>query len=146
MALSILLVPGAVRRVDRANLLRLLAGAVPGSLVGGLFAGFLGQPAYGDSPGRSRHWGRLVLLAKYALSRGRCPADGGWRRDLREECWEACSEPAVRPMWPSSQARPWTRSAFRATLIVLFAVEYAWRLGLYAHQGLLDISGVCSWL
>ena len=34
VALSVLLVPGAVRRVDRVNLLRLLSGAIPGSLVG----------------------------------------------------------------------------------------------------------------
>ena len=36
VALSLLLVPAAIRKVDRANLMRLLAGAVPGQPFGSL--------------------------------------------------------------------------------------------------------------
>ena len=43
VALSLLLVPAAIRKVDRANLLRLLGGAVPGSLLGVYFLDSLGD-------------------------------------------------------------------------------------------------------
>ena len=42
VALSLLLVPAAIRKVDRAHLMRLLAGAVPGSLLGVYFLDSLG--------------------------------------------------------------------------------------------------------
>ena len=42
VALSLLLVPAAIRKVDRANLMRLLGGAVPGSLLGVYFLDSLG--------------------------------------------------------------------------------------------------------
>ena len=51
-------------------------------------------------------------------------------------------EPAVRPTWPICPAGLWRKEAFRATLIVLFAVEYTWRLGWYLHNGLLGYQGL----
>lgn len=141
VALSILLVPGAIRKVDRANLLRLLAGAVPGSLVGVfLLASWANRPMeiilgaavigvglffLGNTPSRavvSSRWGLAAGLAGGLL--------GGMF---------GTSGPAY-VAFLSSQALD--KAAFRATLIVLFAVEYAWRLGLYAHQGLLDTQGL----
>ena len=142
VALSVLLVPGAVRKVDRANLLRLLGGAVPGSLVGVfLLASWANRPMEIILGAAVIGVGLFFLRntpSRAVLSSPMGVGGGSWR----EDCWEACSEPAVRPTWLSSQARPWTEAAFRATLIVLFAVEYAWRLGLYAHQGLLDFQGL----
>ena len=141
VALSILLVPGAIGKVDRANLLRLFAGAVPGSLVGVFLLAswanrhmeiMLGVAVIGvglfflrNAPSRavvSSRWGLVAGLAGGLL--------GGMF---------GTSGPAY-VAFLSSQALD--KAAFRATLIVLFAVEYAWRLGLYAHQGLLDTQGL----
>ncbi|MDE2756968.1 MAG: sulfite exporter TauE/SafE family protein, partial [Acidobacteriota bacterium] len=141
VALSILLVSGAIGKVDRANLLRLLAGAVPGSLAGVFLLAswanrpmeiILGVAVIGvglfylrntpSAPVVSDRWG---LAAGFA---------GGLLGGMF-----GTSGPAY-VAFLSSQALD--KAAFRATLIVLFAVEYAWRLGLYAHQGLLDIQGL----
>jgi len=42
----------------------------------------------------------------------------------------------------AAAAAPGMSAVGIAAPIVLFAVEYAWRLGLYAHQGLLDTQGL----
>ncbi len=141
VALSILLVPGAIRKVAPANLLRLLAGAVPGSLVGVLLLAswtnrpmeiILGVAVIGvglfflrNTPSRAVVSSRWGLVAGFA---------GGLLGGMF-----GTSGPAY-VAFLSSQALD--KAAFRATLIVLFAVEYAWRLGLYAHQGLLDTQGL----
>ena len=141
VVLSILLVPAAIRKVDRANLLRLLGGAVPGSLVGVFLLAswanrhmeiILGTAVIGvglfflrKTPSRAVVSGRWGLAAGFA---------GGLLGGMF-----GTSGPAY-VAFLSSQAL--NKAAFRATLIVLFAVEYAWRLGLYAHQGLLDIQGL----
>ncbi len=141
VALSILLVPGAIRKVDRANLLRLLAGAVPGSLVGVyLLASWANRPMeivlgvavigvglffLRNTPSRA------VVSSPWGLAAGFAGGLFGGMFGTSGPAYVA---------FLSSQALD--KAAFRATLIVLFAVEYAWRLGLYAHQGLLDIQGL----
>ena len=141
VALSILLFPGAVRKVDRANLLRLLGGAVPGSLVGVFLLAswtnrpmeiILGAAVIGVGLFFLRNTpSRAVLSARWGLAAGLA---GGLLGGMF-----GTSGPAY-VAFLSSQALD--KAAFRATLIVLFAVEYAWRLGLYAHQGLLDFQGL----
>ena len=141
VALSLLLVPGSIRKVDRANLLRLLAGAVPGSLVGVFLLAswanrhleiILGIAVIGVGLFFLRNTpSQAVLPSRWGLVAG---VAGGLLGGMF-----GTSGPAY-VAFLSSQALD--KAAFRATLIVLFAVEYAWRLGLYAHQGLLDIQGL----
>lgn len=141
VALSLLLVPGSIRKVDRANLLRLLAGAVPGSLVGVFLLAswanryleiILGIAVIGVGLFFLRNTpSQAVLSSRWGLVAG---VAGGLLGGMF-----GTSGPAY-VAFLSSQALD--KAAFRATLIVLFAVEYAWRLGLYAHQGLLDIQGL----
>lgn len=141
VALSILLVPGAIRKVDRANLLRLLAGAVPGSLVGVFLLAswanrhmemILGVAVIGVGLFFLRNMpSRAVVSSRWGLAAGLA---GGLLGGMF-----GTSGPAY-VAFLSSQALD--KRAFRATLIVLFAVEYAWRLGLYAQQGLLEYQGL----
>ena len=141
VALSMLLMPGAIGKADRANLLRLLAGAVPGSLAGVfLLASWANRPmeiilgaaviGVGLFFLRNRP-SRAVVSSRWGLAAG---VAGGLLGGMF-----GTSGPAY-VAFLSSQALD--KAAFRATLIVLFAVEYAWRLGLYAHQGLLDFQGL----
>ena len=141
VALSLLLVPGAIRKVDRANLMRLLAGAVLGSLLGvfllassanrqlevilGAAVIGVGLALLGKTPSSA------VVSSRWGLAAG---VAGGVLGGMF-----GTSGPAYLAFL-SSQALK--KEAFRATLIVLFAVEYAWRLGLYAHNGLLDFQGL----
>lgn len=141
VALSVLLVPGAIRKVDRANLLRLLAGAVPGSLLGVFLLAswanrpmeiILGVAVIGVGLFFLRNTpSRAVVSSRWGLAAGLA---GGLLGGMF-----GTSGPAY-VAFLSSQALD--KAAFRATLIVLFAVEYAWRLGLYAHQGLLEYQGL----
>ena len=141
VALSILLVPAAVRKVDRGNLMQLLGGAVPGSLVGVFVLAswanrhmeiILGAAVIGVGLVLLRNTpSRPVMSSRWGLAAGFA---GGLLGGMF-----GTSGPAY-VAFLSSQALD--KAAFRATLIVLFAVEYAWRLGLYAHQGLLDIQGL----
>ena len=141
VALSLLLAPGAIRKVDRANLLRLLGGAVPGSLVGVLLLAswanrhleiILGIAVIGVGLFFLRNTpSQAVVSSRWGLAAG---VAGGMLGGMF-----GTSGPAY-VAFLSSQALD--KAAFRATLIVLFAVEYAWRLGLYAHQGLLDVQGL----
>lgn len=141
VALSILLVPGAIRKVDRANLLRLLGGAVPGSLVGvSLLAFWANRPMEIVLGAAVIGVGLFFLLhtPSRAVVSSRWGPAAGFAGGLLGGMF-GTSGPAY-VAFLSSQALD--KAAFRATLIVLFAVEYAWRLGLYAHQGLLDIEGL----
>ena len=139
--LSILLVPAAIRKVDRGNLMRLLGGAVPGSLVGVfLLASWANRPME-IILGAAVIGVGLVLLRKApsrAVMSSRWGLAAGFAGGLLGGMF-GTSGPAY-VAFLSTQALD--KAAFRATLIVLFAVEYAWRLGLYARQGLLDIQGL----
>ena len=139
--LSILLVPAAIRKVDRGNLMRLLGGAVPGSLLGVFLLASWANRHMETILGAAVIGVGLVLLRKTpsrAVMSSRWGLAAGFAGGLLGGMF-GTSGPAY-VAFLSSQALD--RAAFRATLIVLFAVEYAWRLGLYAHQGLLDIQGL----
>ena len=141
VALSILLVPAAVRKVDRANLVRLLAGAVVGSLLGVFLLASAANHQLEIILGAAVIGVGLTLLRKTpssALVSSRWGLAAGVAGGVLGGLF-GTSGPAY-VAFLSSQALE--KEAFRATLIVLFAVEYAWRLGLYAHQGLLDIQGL----
>ena len=133
VALSLLLVPAAIRKVDRANLLRLLAGAVPGSLLGVYFLDTLGGRHLEMILGIVIIGVALSLLRKTPSSaplsnRWAFPAGivGGILGGLF-----GTSGPAYVAYLSS---RCLGKEAFRATLIVLFAVEYTWRLGWYLYK------------
>lgn len=141
VALSLMLLPGSIRKADRANLLRLLAGAVPGSLLGIYFLDTLADRQLEMILGLVIIGVALSLLRKTPASaslsnRWGLPAGiaGGILGGLF-----GTSGPAY-VAYLSSQALE--KEAFRATLIVLFAVEYAWRLGWYLHKGLLGCQGL----
>ena len=141
VALSLMLVPGSIRKVDRANLLRLLAGAVPGSLLGVYFLDTLGDRKLEMILGLVIVGVALSLLRKSPSSaslsnRWGLPAGiaGGIVGGLF-----GTSGPAY-VAYLSSQSLE--KEVFRATLILLFAVEYTWRLGWYVYQGLLDYQGL----
>ena len=140
VALSLLLVPGAIRKVDRANLLRLLAGAIPGSLLGVYFLGSLADRQVEMMLGIIIIGVAMSLLrttpsSSPVSSRWGLPAGvvGGILGGLF-----GTSGPAY-VAYLSSQALE--KEVFRATLILLFAIEYTWRLGLYVHNGLLGSQG-----
>ena len=141
VALSLLLVPAAIRKVDRANLLRLLAGAVPGSLLGVYFLDTLGGRHLEIILGIVIIGVALSLLRRAPSSaplsnRWALPAGiaGGILGGLF-----GTSGPAYVAYLSS---RCLEKEAFRATLIVLFAMEYTWRLGWYLHNGLLGYQGL----
>ena len=141
VALSLMLVPAAIGKVDRANLLRLLAGAVPGSLLGVYFLDTLGDRHLEMILGIVIIGVALSLLRRAPSSaplsnRWALPAGiaGGILGGLF-----GTSGPAYVAYLSS---RCLEKEAFRATLIVLFAVEYTWRLGWYLHNGLLGYQGL----
>ncbi len=141
VALSIMLAPGVIREVDRANLLRLLGGAILGSVLGVSFLDTLADRQLEMILGIVIIGVALSLLKKTSSSapvssRWGMPAGvlGGMLGGLF-----GTSGPAY-VAYLSSQALE--KDAVRATLILLFAVEYTWRLGLYVSDGLLDYQGL----
>lgn len=141
VALSILLVPSAILKVNRAKLLWLLAGAVVGSLLGvflltsssnrnleiALGAAIIGV---GLTFLRKR-FSNAVVSDRWGLAAG---VAGGLMGGMF-----GTSGPAYLAFLSSQSLG---KEILRATLIVLFAVEYTWRLGLYIHNGLLDFEGM----
>lgn len=136
VALSAGLLPSVIRRVDKTELRRLLPGVVIGSLLGVYFLGsvvdqhlkfMLGVVIIVVALNMLRKTPRSVTaLRRWGLSAG---IVGGVLGGLF-----GTSGPAY-VAYLSSQTLE--KEVFRATLIFIFAVEYSWRLTLYAWQGLL---------
>ena len=141
VALSILLVPSAILKVDRAKLPWLLAGAVVGSLLGVFLLAsssnrnleiVLGAAVIGVGLALLRkRFSNAAVSDRWGLAAG---VAGGLLGGMF-----GTSGPAYVAFLSSQSLE---KEVLRATLIVLFAVEYTWRLGLYIHNGLLDFEGM----
>lgn len=136
VAISLILVPRVFRDVDGRNLAFLLAGALGGSVIGVhllqsladdtlrkalgvaiiLVALHLVRRRVGTLEPISRKWGLVAGVAGGIL--------GG-----------VFGTPGPAYVAYLAYQTP-DKRVFRATLIVLFALEYTWRLGLYAYEGL----------
>ena len=136
VALSAGLISSVIRRVDKTQLRQLLPGVLIGSLLGVYFLGFfvdqylklmLGVVIIVVALNLLRKTQRnLTALSGWGLSAG---IMGGVLGGLF-----GTSGPAY-VAYLSSQTLE--KEVFRATLIFIFAVEYSWRLALYAWEGLL---------
>ena len=140
--LSLILVPKVLRDVHRRDLLFMLGGALIGSLVGVHVLQVVADQTLKRILGAT-----IVLVALNLLLRKTRP-----HREISQK-WSGLaglsggvlggmfgtSGPAY-VTYLSYQKRE-TRQ-FRATLITLFAIEYSWRLAIFAWNGLYTLEGV----
>ena len=136
VAISLILVPRVFRDVDGRNLALLLAGALCGSVVGVHLLQSLGNASL------KRALGVVIILAALHLVRKRAstgnPVSRKW--GLVAGFFGGLLGGVFGTPGPAYIAYLAHQTAdnrvFRATLIVLFAVEYTWRLALFAFEGL----------
>ena len=139
VVLSVILLPKVYHSVDRQELLRLLGGAILGSVLGSYFlVNFADQLL-------KMILGVVILVVALALFKGvsswRMPSWGGYLAGLVGGVLGGMfgtSGPAYVAYLAIRLPEP---HKFRATLIALFAIEYTWRLFVYIYQGLLPQEG-----
>ncbi len=139
---SLILVPKVIKKVNQVDFALLLGGSLVGSLVGVYILKSFSNDALKILLGIVIIILALNLLRENSRTIRNLSRNWGIGAGTIGGILGGMFGTSGPPYVAYLAYRGLPKEVFRATLIVFFAVEYSWRLGLYVHQGLFTMEGV----